>query len=84
MTKVYTFDDVELLRQVNHTYIQVIDGLRREGFLTTEIANKLSLEYSVIVENTEWLPAFLCKWLKLPNSKIGIRLVRVVGREVGD
>jgi hypothetical protein len=84
MTQVYTFDDTELLKQVNHTYVQVIDGLRREDFLSAEDANKLSLEYSVIVEQKSWLPPFLAKWVGMKDSQIGVRLVRVVGREKHD
>ena len=74
----------ELLKQVNHTYVQVIDGLRREGFLSAEDANKLSLEYSVIVEQKSWLPPFLAKWVGMRDSQIGVRLARVVGREKRD
>ena len=81
MSKVYQFDDSDLLKQVNHTYISVIDALRREKFLTVEDANTLMTEYSVIVEHKSWLPPFLSKWLGLDDDKIGLRLARVIARE---
>ena len=84
MSKVYTFDDTELLQLVNHNYTHVIEGLRREGFITSEQATTLHTEYSVIVETTSWMPKALSKWVGMKDSQMGVRLVRVVGREKHD
>lgn len=81
MTSVYTFDDTELLKQVNYTKGALVDGMRREGFITEEQANELHTHYSVIVENKGWLPEFLAKFLDLKDSSLRIRLVRAIGRE---
>ena len=81
MTSVYTFDDTELLKQVNYTKGSLIDGMRREGFITEDQANELHTHYSVIIEHRGWLPDFLANFLNLKDSSLRIRLVRAIGRE---
>lgn len=81
MTSVYTFDDTQLLQQVNYTKGILVDSMRREGFITDDQAAELHTHYSMIIENKSWVPDFLAKFLSLKDDSIRVRLVRAIGRE---
>ena len=81
MSNLYTFDDAELLKQTNYTLGAVVDGLRREGFLTQDQANQIHTNYSIIIESKNWLPEFLTKWMRMKDTTLKIRLVKAIGRE---
>ena len=81
MTSVYTFDDTEMLHQVNYAKGIIIDGLQREGFLTKEQAEDLHTNYSVMIETRSWVPTFLADFMGLKKDSLRVRLVRAIGRE---
>ncbi len=81
MTSVYTFDDTELLQQVNYTKGVLVDAMRREGFITEDQAKNLHTHYSGMIEHKNWVPAFLTKFLGLKDDSLRVRLVRAIGRE---
>ena len=81
MTSVYTFDDTEMLHQVNYAKGIIIDGLQREGFLTKDQADTLHTHYSVMIETRSWMPTFLADFIGLKKDSLRVRLVKAVGRE---
>lgn len=81
MTHVYQVDDNDLLRNANKTMGVVVDGLRREGFLTEDQASTIHTHYSVIIESNSWIPKFLADWLGMKKDGLSVRLVKAIGRE---
>jgi len=78
--KVYSVTDQDILRYSNLALTCVIDGLKKEGYLTQEQRNKITENYSLIIEDDSWLPKWLVEKIGLTKDKFAYRLVRAVGR----
>lgn len=81
MSTVYELDETDLQRLMNHAFANIVDGIRQEGLITKEQADKLALHYSVMVETEKWIPKYLSKWLGSKPNGVSFRLVKVFGRE---
>ena len=80
MTKIYTVEDEELLKFVNSAFVNAINGLYHEKYLTKFKRDEIICNYSIIVETTRWLPKAIAKWVGLEDDRIVFRLVRAVER----
>lgn len=78
---IYEVTAEQLLRNANTTLGTVVDGLRREGYLTQEQADHIHTNYSVVIEKRDWLPDFLVDWLGIKDNTFKVRLVKAIGRE---
>lgn len=75
-----TITNEELQKHLNSSLQQTLDALRVEGYLTMEQYNDVVLNYSVIVEDTSWLPSWLARYIGLKDSHVSFSLVKVIGR----
>ena len=71
----------ELQRHLNQAFINTITSLYKEKFITLKQSDDLCTNYSIIIENKNWLPKTLSKWLGLNNGNVYYRLVKVINRK---
>lgn len=81
MTKLYSYDIEGLTEIANHTMINVINGLCKEGYLSKDQVTEIGTNYSVIIETKRWLPKFLSKWLNFGDDHLNFRLYKAINRE---
>jgi hypothetical protein len=77
----YQFIDEELQRHLNQAFINTINGLAHEKFITAKQCNEICTNYSIVIEKRNWLPRTLSKWLGLDDGKVFYRLVKAVNRK---
>lgn len=80
---VYEMTPQQMVRNSNVTLNTVVDGLRREGYITQEQADHIHTNYSIVIEQRDWLPDFLIDWLGIKENTFKPRLVKAIGREKG-
>lgn len=83
MTKLYSYDIEGLTQIANHTLINVLTALSKEGYLSKDQVTEIGTNYSVIIETKRWLPKFLSKWLNLDDDHLSVRLCKAINREPG-
>lgn len=73
----YVFDKNELQQHLNNAFINTLVGLRDEKYLTTKEMDYIAQHYSIIIEDTSWLPKKLAKFLGMKDTKIRYSLAKV-------
>lgn len=81
---VYSLDSEQLQQYVNSAFVNVVNGLVKEKYLTKTKADEIIGNYSVVMETNRWLPKSVSKWLKLKDDRLTFRLMRAVDREGGE
>ena len=82
--QVYSLDNIELQKYLNHAYINTMIALTKEGFITDEQCNTLCQHYAVIIEETSWVPEKLAKWMGLKKDRMTFSLAKVISRGKGN
>ena len=76
----YVFEPVEFQKHLNNSFVNTINAIHKEKFITEKQRVELLNNYSVMMESPHWLPKFVCKWIGLKEKEVVYRLVRAVGR----
>ncbi len=76
----YELSQSELLQHANAVFINTINSLESEKFITPEQCLDIQRNYSIILENPSWMPKFLTDWLNL-KGKVQWRMVRAINRQ---
>jgi len=77
----YQLNKIELQKHLNQAFINTINGLANEKFITIKQCNEICTNYSIVIEERSWLPKTLAKWMGLECDKVFYRLVKAVNRK---
>jgi hypothetical protein len=78
---IYDLDTIGLQRHANLAFMEILTGLRKEGYLTEEQMGQIAETYSVVIENKKWLPPWLGRFLGYKEDTMRYRLVKFIGRQ---
>ena len=70
--------ETELQKHINTAFLNIVAGMAKEGFITSEQAYKLQTEYFISVESHSWLPKWLIEKLSFPKDKMKYVLAKRV------
>lgn len=76
----YILQDDELQGHLNSAFVNTMVALVKEKYITQKQCDDLCSNYSIIIENTRWLPKCVSKWIGLDDSHVNYRLVKVINR----